>query len=157
MRLTALRQSPKDISGPKHPRQMQQNLIRNDSYSTLLSNCKPISSESGKCGRARPCAAPYGGAVREPRSTDQFNPLPELTTLDLGTCKDHLFPNPAPTKNSPHISPLTSTKHQAGTLCARGPVKGMRPRDGGDPNVGPHPQKDRRQTSPLLGIYLVGI
>ncbi len=76
------------------------------------------------------CVAPSGGALRAPHSTDNSNPLPELTTLNLGTCKDHLFLNTTPIKILPHISLLTCTQHPTGTLCAMRPSNGMQPRDG---------------------------
>ena len=49
MRLTALRQSPKDASGPKHPRQMKRKSKFNDLYSPHLCYCKHTSFESKKC------------------------------------------------------------------------------------------------------------
>jgi len=44
MRLTALRQSPTDFSGPKHPRQIKRKSIPNVLYAPHLCYCKHTSS-----------------------------------------------------------------------------------------------------------------
>jgi len=48
IRPTALRQSPKDVSGPKNPMQMKHKSIPNDLYSPHLCYCNHTSSKSGK-------------------------------------------------------------------------------------------------------------
>ena len=69
MRLTALRQPSKNISRPKQSRQKKMKSITNNIYYTLLCDCKPISLESGKCGKAGLRATQPGGAVRATHST----------------------------------------------------------------------------------------
>ena len=63
MRLTALRQPPKDASGPKHTRQMNSNPTPKDLYSPPFCDNKHIPTYSKKGGRAGLHAAQYGGAV----------------------------------------------------------------------------------------------
>jgi hypothetical protein len=152
MRPTALRQSPKDVSGPKHFRQMKRNPLPNDLHITLLCDRKPTSTEAGKRGKTGLHTAPYGGAGQDPCNIVHFNPLSELTTLNIGTCKDHLSLKTAPTKHSPHISLLPGSKYLTGTLGASKLGNGMRSRDGRESNALPHPLHDRKHTSPLLGI-----
>ena len=96
-----------------------------------------------------------GGAVRAPHSTDHPTPLPELTNLNLGTCKDHWLPNTTPIKIFPKISLLTCTQHPTRTLCARRLGNGIQPRDGGEPNTRSHLLEVRRHKSPLPVLYTV--
>ena len=100
MRHTALRQSPKDFPGPKHTRKMNSNSTNKDLHSLLLCECKPILTDFGKDGRAGLHAAPYGGAVHAPCSTDQPNPLPKLTTPTFETRNNHMLLTTAPIKTS---------------------------------------------------------
>ncbi len=101
MRLTAVRQSPKDVSGPMNPRQMKRKSIPNDLYSPHLCFCKHTSSELENLWRARQYDTPQGGAVQAPHSNDLSNPLHVLTTRNSGTRRDHMSLNLAPNKKFP--------------------------------------------------------
>ena len=128
--------------------------ITNDIYYTLLCDCKTISSESRKCGKAGLRATQPGGAVRAPHSTKHSTPL-GLPSLNLKTCQDQLFHNIAPIKIFPHDSLLTGTQHTTGTPHARRPVNAMKPRDGEKPGAPRHPPEGQRYTTPLLVLHTV--
>jgi hypothetical protein len=110
MRLTALRQSPKDIfRHPKHSGNPKSTPNpQNDFFHQLPCDCKPISADTDKCGSARPRDAPYGGAKQAPRKLAYSNPLHELPTLNAGTCIGHPFPYTSINK----LSPPSLTAHR---------------------------------------------
>ena len=101
MRLTALRQSPKDISGPMNSRHMKRKSTPNYKYSTLLCYCKHTPTKSKKCGRAGYYAVPQSGAVRATHITCKSNPLLELATRNTGARRDHLPLHPDPNEIFP--------------------------------------------------------
>jgi hypothetical protein len=101
MRLTALRQSPKDVSGSMNPRQMIRKSTPTDLSPPHICCCKHPFPESEKCWRVGQYATLQGGAVHAPHNTDMYSLLPKLTTRNTWTRRDHLLHNPAPSKKLP--------------------------------------------------------
>ena len=154
MRLTALRQSPYDISRREnsgHPKATT--YFQNDSFPQPPCDCKHISADTKKCESAGPRDTPYGGATQAPHKHVFPNLLPEPPTLQAWTCKNHPSPNTTINKFFPEVSPHTYTHQTTRTCRLRRPGCEMRSRDGGKLNAWPHPLRDLRHMSPLLGIY----
>jgi len=120
MRLTALRQPPKDVSGPKNPRHMKRKSIPTDLHTSPLCYCKHTSPESKKCRRAGQHAASQGGAEHATHSTDISIPVPELTKRKSGTRRNHLYPNLAPNKTSTRYQCLHAHNTRQEPLARRG-------------------------------------
>jgi hypothetical protein len=98
MRLTALRQPPKDISKPKNSRQPKPELKPSDNlHPQLLRNYKPVPPDAGNGKSTSTCTAPYGGAVnatRKPAHSYHWSEPPPL--------KDSMLVDLKPSKKSPH-------------------------------------------------------
>ncbi len=133
MRLTALRQSPKDVSKPMNPRQMKRKSAPNDKHSTLLCYSRYTSTKSEKCGRAGYNATPQSGAVRAPLNTGRSGSLPELATRNTWARRDHLPLHAAPNENSLQLPLLTGAQYLTRTLHERRPGNKMRLRYRGEP------------------------
>jgi len=101
MRLTPLRQSPKDSPGPMNSRQKTRKTNNNELPFPHIYYRKLPSPESEKRGRTGQFITPQGSAVQAPHNTDLYYPLPELTTRYSGTRRDHLLHNPESNNNFP--------------------------------------------------------
>ena len=146
MRLMALRQPPKEISRPVnsgHPKSTPEPL--KDPFPLPLFVCKPISSDTEKCGSAKLRDAPYGGAVQAPRKPALSIALIGQTTLNAETCIDHMFPNTAIDTLSPQVPPLVDTQTPTKTPRGRRPGSEVWPRDGGGTKAQPKRLVDRRR------------
>ena len=139
MRLTALRQPPKDISRTKQPRQIKLTSrhlkpildTQNDSFATLPCVCNPTSANTGKRGRTRQRCAPYGEAAQAPSKTARQNPLPELPTINTDP-RNYSTPTNTAAKNlPPRFQLLTDTHRPTKTSHARRPCGRMRHRGEG--------------------------
>ena len=116
MRLTALRQSPEEISRPKnsgHPK----STLEPPYGSRPQPLCKRRLILPGTEGseNAGPRAAP-GDSVRVPGIPACSHPLFELITFGAGACNNHLFPIIVTKKLSPKESQLTDPRNHNGTL-----------------------------------------
>ena len=154
MRLTALRQSLKDVPGPMNPRQMKRESTTNDLPSPHVCQCKHPPPKSEKRRRTGQYGTPESGAVHAPHNTNLHYPLYELTTRITGTRKGHLLLNSAPNKSFPRTLALTYTRHPTGSLGADRLGNEMRSQNGGEPNAWTSPLASRRHTPPLLTIYM---
>ena len=79
--------------------------------------------------------------------------MPKLTTLNTGTCKDHMFLDTKPNKNLPKVSLPTNAQHPTGTSCTGRPGNEIQSRDGEGINARPLLLVGRLHTSPPHSIY----
>ena len=121
MRLTSVRQSPKDIS--RHPKNSG-NLKttpepQNESFSQLFCDCIPNSLDTGKCGSERMRAVPYDNSVRTPSIHACSHPYLNQQPIVARTYRDHMFSDTETNKLPPKVTPPTDTQHPYGTLHTR--------------------------------------
>jgi hypothetical protein len=109
-----------------------------------INHCKHI-----KRGRIGQRCAPYGGAARAPSKTARHNPLPELPTINTGSCNYRTPTNTATKKFSPIVQLFTYTHRPTETSHAWRPGGRMRHRDEGEDGA----QPQSRDTPDLLACH----
>ena len=139
MRLTALRQPPKDISmhpknfkhpktNPKHPDplNLQCFCYRGSNISTV-----------GKYMRKGLHAVMYDCAAQVPCKHVHAIPLPEMTTLTAETCSKPPLSTTTSHELFPQVSPPRGTQHSKEAHNTGKPRNGMQPLNGGRANAQP--------------------
>jgi len=109
MRLTASHQSYDitRLNNSRHTKPIPD--LQNNYFPPLLCYCKPTSTNTEKCWSAGPYRAPCGGAAETTHKQARPSPLPEPTTLNLGTCKFPTLLNKTTNNLLPRIMLPTET------------------------------------------------
>ena len=154
MRLTALRQPPKDSPRPMHPRLKHRKSTAKDSPPPHLCHCKTLLAETKKRWRPVQYGTQKVGAVQAPHITDLLYSLPELKTPTTWNHESHLRLNYTPNENLPQTILLTNTRHPTGNLGAVRPGTEMRSQYARKPTAVIGPLASRRHAPPLPVLHI---
>jgi len=142
MRLTALRQSPNDISKQKNFGHSKTTAKPPDgSCPQLFCKHRHISSSTGESENAGLRAASHD-PVHAPGMLACSQPLSKLVTHGAGTCNNHMLPITETKNLSFKVSPLRDIRNLNRTRYKRKPGDGMQPRDARRPVDLPQPLAD---------------